>query len=114
MYESKSKPPIPRARFIRRIVSHAAAASALIVVSLALGMAGYEHFEGLPWRDAFLNSAMIAGGMGPVDAPHTDAGKLFAGVYALYSGLVFIVTAGLLLAPAVHRVLHRFHWEQGR
>lgn len=114
MYESKSKPPISRARFVRRVVSHAAAAAALIVVSLAIGMAGYEHFEALPWRDAFLNSAMIAGGMGPVDAPHTDGGKLFEGFYALYSGLVFIVTAGLLFAPAVHRVLHKFHWEQGR
>jgi len=114
VYESKSKPPISRVRFIRRIVSHAAAASALIVVSLALGMAGYEHFEGLPWRDAFLNSAMIAGGMGPVDAPRTDGGKLFAGFYALYSGLVFIVTAGLLFTPVVHRILHKFHWEQGR
>ena len=114
MYESKAHAPIPRRRFIRRVVSHAAAAAALIVVSLAIGMAGYEHFEGLAWRDAFLNAAMIAGGMGPVDAPRTDAGKLFAGFYALYSGLVFIVTAGLLLAPVVHRVLHKFHWEQGR
>ena len=114
VYESKSKPPISRTRFVRRVVTHAAAAVALVVVSLAIGMAGYEHFEGLPWRDAFLNSAMIAAGMGPVDAPHTDAGKVFAGVYALYSGLVFIVTAGLLLAPAVHRILHRFHWEQSR
>ncbi len=114
MYESKSKPPIPRRRFIRRLLSHAAAAAALIVISLAIGMAGYEHFEGLGWRDAFLNAAMIAGGMGPVDAPHTDAGKLFAGLYALYSGLVFIVTASLIFAPVVHRVLHRFHWEQGR
>jgi hypothetical protein len=114
VYEPKSKPPISRRRFIRRVVDHAAAAAALIVVSLAIGMAGYEHFEGLAWRDAFLNAAMIAGGMGPVDAPHTDPGKLFAGLYALYSGLVFIVTAGLLLTPVVHRVLHKFHWEQSR
>ena len=114
MYESKSHPLIPRPRFIRRVLNHAAAAAALVVVSLAIGMAGYEHFEGLAWRDAFLNAAMIAGGMGPVDAPRTDSGKLFAGLYALYSGLVFIVTAGLLLAPAVHRLLHKFHWEQGR
>ena len=114
MYESKSHPPLPRGRFLRRVLRHAAAAAALVVVSLAIGIAGYEHFEDLPWRDAFLNSAMIAGGMGPVDAPHTDAGKVFAGLYALYSGLVFIVTAGLLLTPVVHRVLHKFHWEQSR
>jgi len=96
------------------VLRHAAAALALVVVSLAVGMAGYEHFEGLPWRDAFLNSAMIAGGMGPVDAPHTNGGKVFAGLYALYSGLVFIATAALLLAPLVHRVMHKFHWEQNR
>ena len=96
------------------MIAHVATAAALIVVSLAIGIAGYEYFEGLPWRDAFLNSAMIAGGMGPVDAPHTDGGKVFAGLYALYSGLVFIVTAGLLLTPAVHRILHKFHWEQSR
>jgi hypothetical protein len=114
VYESKSHPPLPRGRFLRRVLRHAAAAAAVVVVSLAIGMAGYEHFERLPWRDAFLNSAMIAGGMGPVDAPHTDGGKVFAGLYALYSGLVFIVTAGLLLTPVVHRVLHKFHWEQSR
>jgi hypothetical protein len=96
------------------VLRHFTAAAALVVVSVAIGMAGYELLEGLAWRDAFLNAAMIAGGMGPVDAPHTEAGKLFAGLYALYSGLVFIVTAGLLLAPVVHRVLHKFHWEQGR
>ena len=111
MYESKLHPPLPRGRFIRRVVRHAAAATALVVVSIAVGMAGYEHFEGLAWRDAFLNTAMIAGGMGPVDAPRTDAGKVFAGLYALYSGLVFIATAALLLAPLVHRVMHKFHWE---
>jgi hypothetical protein len=74
-------------------------------------MAGYMHYESLAWRDAFLNTAMLLGGMGPVDPPHTNGGKMFAGWYALYAGLVFIVTAGLLLAPAVHRVLHRFHWD---
>lgn len=111
MYESKLHPPLPRGRFIRRVLRHAATATALVVVSIAVGMAGYEHFEGLAWRDAFLNTAMIAGGMGPVDAPRTDAGKVFAGLYALYSGLVFIATAALLLAPLVHRVMHKFHWE---
>jgi hypothetical protein len=114
MYEARSHPPIPRRRFLRRMVRHAAAALALLAVSLAVGMAGYEHFERLPWRDAFLNSAMLMGGMGPVDAPRTDAGKLFAGLYALYAGLVFLVAAGLLFAPVVHRLLHRFHWEQDR
>jgi hypothetical protein len=90
---------------------HVAAALGLLLFSLTLGMAGYEHFEQLPWRDAFLNSAMLLGGMGPVDAPRTDGGKLFAGLYALYAGLVFLLVAGLVFAPVVHRVMHKFHWE---
>lgn len=91
---------------------HSAAAFALLLVSLMFGMAGYEYFEQLPWRDAFLNAAMLLGGMGPVDAPRTDRGKLFAGLYALYAGLVFLVAAGLILAPIVHRIMHTFHWEE--
>ena len=75
-------------------------------------MAGYVAFEDLPWMDAFLNAAMLLGGMGPVDMPQTEAGKLFAGLYALYAGLVLIVVAALLISPVIHRVLHRFHWEQ--
>jgi len=80
--------------------------------SLGIGMAGYEHFEDLPWRDAFLNSAMLLGGMGPVDAPKTPGGKLFAGAYALYAGLVFLVAIGIVLAPLLHRLMHRFHWDE--
>ena len=93
---------------------HAAAALALMLVSLMLGMAGYQHFEQLPWRDAFLNAAMLMGGMGPVDAPRTDGGKLFAGLYALYAGLILLVAAVLVVTPVVHRVMHRFHWEKDR
>ena len=75
-------------------------------------MLGYAGIERLPWIDAFLNAAMLLGGMGPVDVPKTDAGKLFAGVYALYAGLVFIVTAGLVVTPVLHRLLHHFHWSE--
>lgn len=114
MYESKAHPPIPRSRFIRRMLLHAAAALALMLVSLMLGMAGYQYFEQLPWRDAFLNAAMLMGGMGPVDAPRTDGGKLFAGLYALYAGLILLVAAVLVVTPVVHRVMHRFHWEKDR
>ena len=114
MYEPKTHAPIPRHRFVRRVLRHAVAAIALLVLSLALGIAGYEYFEHLPWRDAFLNAAMLMGGMGPVDPPRTDGGKVFAGLYALYAGLVFLVASGLVFAPVVHRVLHRFHWEQDR
>jgi hypothetical protein len=114
MYEPKTHPPIPRHQFVRRVLLHVAAALAVLLLSLMLGMAGYEYFEQLPWRAAFLNAAMLMGGMGPVDAPLTDGGKVFAGLYALYAGLVFLVAAGLLFAPIVHRVMHKFHWEQDR
>jgi len=112
VYEPRAHPPIPRERFIRRVLLHLVAALTLLTLSLLLGMAGYEHFEKLSWRDAFLNAAMLLGGMGPVNAPQTDGGKVFAGLYALYAGLLFVVAAGLVLAPVVHRVMHKFHWEQ--
>lgn len=114
MYEARNHPPIPRPRFVKRVLRHAAAALSLLLLSLMIGMAGYGYFEHLAWRDAFLNSAMLMGGMGPVDAPHTDGGKLFAGLYALYAGLVFLIVASLILAPIVHRVLHKFHWQEER
>ena len=114
MYEPKAHPPIPRGRFVRRLLLHIAASVALLLGSLVLGMVGYEHFEQLAWRDAFLNAAMLLGGMGPVNAPQTDDGKLFAGLYALYAGLVFLITVGLAFTPVVHRIMHKFHWEQRR
>ena len=83
----------------------------MVFVSLRFGMWGYRHYEGLSSRDAFLNTAMLLGGMGPVNPPQTPAGKLFAGWFALYAGLVFLVVAGLILAPLVHWILHRLHWD---
>jgi len=74
-------------------------------------MVGYHWFESLPWVDSFLNASMLLGGMGPVDMPQTESGKLFAGFYALYAGMLFLVLAAILLAPVFHRVLHRFHLE---
>ncbi len=112
MYETKTHPPIPPEKFIRRVFLHLAIALLVLLLSVMLGMAGYEHYENLSWRSAFLNTAMLLGGMGPVDAPQTDGGKLFAGLYALYAGLMFLIVAGLILAPVVHRVMHKFHWEQ--
>lgn len=112
MYEHRRVAPLPPARFLLRLGAHFALAGGLVVLSLAGGMAGYRHFEGLGWRDAFVESAMLLGGMGPIRAPQTDGGKLFAGCYALYAGLVFIVTAGVMLAPVVHRIMHLLHWEQ--
>jgi hypothetical protein len=111
MYESRTQAPLSRARFARRALGHAAAALGVFVVFLGGGIAGYAHFEHLTLLDAFLNSAMLLGGMGPVDMPVTPGGKLFAGVYALVAGLVFIALAGLIVAPFAHRLLHLFHWD---
>lgn len=111
MYESKKQPPLPRAGFVRRLLQHLLLALALLAVSLLMGMTGYAYFEHLSWVDGFVNSAMLLGGMGPVNLPVTTGGKLFAGCYALYAGLVFIVTAALMFTPVLHRLLHKFHWE---
>jgi hypothetical protein len=113
VYEHRRTRPLPRRLFVLRMTGHFAIAAILVALSLFGGMWGYERYEHLEWRDAFLNAAMLLGGMGPVDDPQTDQGKLFAGFYALYAGLVFLLVAGVLLAPVVHRVLHRFHWEAG-
>ncbi len=111
MYESKKQAPLPGASFAKRLLGHLLAAFGLLVLSLGIGMLGYCYFENLSALDAFLNSAMLLGGMGPVNNPVTAGGKLFAGIYALYAGLVFIVTAALIFTPIVHRVLHVFHWD---
>jgi hypothetical protein len=114
VYEHRRMRPLSRRRFLGRLAAHVAVAAVLAGLSLLGGMWGYEHYEGLRWRDAFLNAAMLLGGMGPVREPLTDGGKVFAGCYALYAGLVFLVVAGLLMAPVVHRLLHKFHWETDR
>lgn len=113
MYESKQHRPIPRANFIRRLFVHFATAMILLLGSLLAGMAGYEYFEQLAWRDAFINAAMLLGGMGPVNAPQTDGGKIFAGLYALYAGLVFLIVLAIVFTPVIHRILHTFHWDDG-
>ena len=111
MYESRTETPIHSRRFLGRLLVHLGVAVGLLTLSLAGGMAGYTALEGLPAIDAFLNASMLLGGMGPVNTPKTEVGKLFAGCYALYAGLVFIVTAALIFTPIVHRVLHQFHWD---
>lgn len=112
LYERRGDALLPRSLFFLRLAKHFLFALLLLAVSLWIGMAGYEHFERLPWHDAFLNATMLLGGMGPVDEPQTDAGKLFAGWYALYAGLVFLVSVSVMLAPVVHRMLHLFHADE--
>jgi hypothetical protein len=109
--EHKHQPLLSRAEFSRRLVKSAGASAAFIGASLLAGMIGYHYLEGLAWIDAFANAAMILSGMGPLDAPKTWDGKLFAGLYALYSGLAVILAAGILFTPVVHRMLHWFHLE---
>jgi hypothetical protein len=112
MYESRREPLLPRRQFVQRVLRHLGLALGLLLVSLGAGMLGYHLLERLPWLDGFLNSAMLLGGMGPVDPPKTGAGKLFAGLYALYAGLVFIVSAALIFTPVMHRLMHRLHWDE--
>jgi hypothetical protein len=112
MPESKRKPKITRVLYPwRRTFIHAGFGFGLLALSLGVGMWGYEHYERLSARDAFLNAAMLLGGMGPVKTDLSEPGKIFAGLYALYSGLLIIALAGLLLGPGVHHLMHRVHWE---
>ena len=111
MYEQRFEPLLPRVRFIRRLARSAFVALALIATSLLIGIFGYHFIARLGWVDAFLNASMILSGMGPVDEIRGNAAKIFAGCYALFSGIVFITTAGLLLAPLMHRLMHKFHLE---
>ncbi|MCR4416145.1 MAG: hypothetical protein NUV92_00160 [Ignavibacteria bacterium] len=83
-----------------------------MTISLLIGMMGYHFFESLNWIDAFINAAMILGGMGPVEIPQTNGGKIFAGFYALYSGIIFLVAIGVIFAPVFHRMFHLFHWKE--
>ena len=110
--EHKHQPLLSRAEFARRLAKSGAASAAFVGLSLLAGMVGYRYLEGMAWIDAFVNAAMILSGMGPLDAPKTWDGKLFAGLYALYSGLAAILAAGILFTPVVHRMLHWFHLEE--
>lgn len=109
MFEHRREPVLSRAAFLRRIVRYAFIAFVIDAGSLAIGMIGYHAFEGLSWLDSLLNAAMLLGGMGPVNQLHTRAGKLFASFYAIYCGVIFLVVAGVLLAPIIHRFMHHFH-----
>ena len=112
MYEHKSQPLLPRNLYLRRLTGHASVALFVMLCSLAVGILGYHFLEGLSWIDSLLNASMILGGMGPIDGLKTTAAKIFASFYALFSGIVFLVIAGILIAPVAHRFLHRLHLEE--
>ncbi len=114
MYEHHRKPLIPRRAFGWRIARHVLGASGLGLAALWVGMAGYHWVEGLSWLDAYSSAAMILGGMGPATELKTSAGELFAGSYALFACIVFVVGAGVVLAPVAHRAMHRFHLDDER
>ena len=114
MYERKSEPLLTLRQFAHRMLGHAAIAATIIAGALVLGIVGYHFSEGIPWIDALLEASMILSGMGPVHDPQHTAGKLFASGYALFSGVVFLGLAAVILAPVIHRVLHRFHLDEGQ
>jgi len=108
-YEHRSKPVLPLRAYLARLSKSVLLGLVLIGASLFVGMLGYHALERLSWMDSFENAAMILSGMGPLWQPKTEGGKLFAGLYALYSGLAVLAIAGIAFAPAVHRFFHRFH-----
>jgi hypothetical protein len=111
MFEHRKQPLLTPREFLIRQLVYLLVAFAIIAGSLVMGMMGYHFLENLPWIDSLVNASMLLGGMGPVNELHTNAGKLFASFYALYSGIVFLVSVGVILAPLYHRFLHRFHLE---
>ncbi|UVJ44865.1 hypothetical protein NVV94_04570 [Pseudomonas sp. LS1212] len=113
MYESKNQPVLTRRQFIYRLFLHSLTACLLIGGSVALGAGGHLYFEeGVSWHDAVFNATLMLGGIGPISLPQSVAGKLFFAGYGLYAGLVFVTSIGLILAPVVHRILHRFHCDE--
>lgn len=114
MYERHSQPPISRRAFLGRLAAHFGVVFVLFLGSLGVGVAGFALLEGMAWADAFLHASALLGGLGFVEAPGSVGGKLFAALYSLYAGLVFLAAFGIVLAPVVHRILHKFHWEADR
>ena len=114
MFEHISKPLIPYHQFKSRLMRSTLLGLAMVVVSLAIGMAGYLYFfPKMDWADAFVNASMLLGGMGPLASPETTGAKIFSGLYALYCGLTVVMTTAVIFAPVVHRFLHAMHSDDG-
>jgi len=112
MYERKSDPLLPRHKFVQRLGRHALFSLVIIAIALGIGIVGYRVFAELDFLDALLNASMILSGMGPVLTTMPDAAKLFASFYALFSGVIFISSVGIVAAPLAHRLLHHFHLDE--
>jgi hypothetical protein len=112
--ERRHEPLLPRKAFLTRELRYAGGALLIVSLSLSIGILGYHEFGHLDWVDSLLNASFILTGMGPVDQLHTVGGKLFASAYAVFSGIAFLSTIGILMTPLAHRFLHRFHLEEGR
>ena len=110
-FEHRRQPLISRLEFYKRVAVHTAIGLGIIGGSLGIGVLGYHYLGQLDWIDALVNASMILGGMGPVDPITRDAGKVFTSLYALYSGIVFLLTVGIIIAPVAHRILHRLNLE---
>ncbi len=111
MFEHKLEPLLAKEKYFYRILKHIVIAFVVVFISLGIGVLGYHITEGLSWIDSFLNASMILGGMGPVNELHTTTGKVFASLYSLFSGIIFLVIVGIIFAPIYHRFLHKFHLE---
>ncbi len=111
MFEHHTQPLATPAEFAQRMLRYSSITAGIILFSLVIGILGYHYFESLSWIDSLLNASMILGGMGPVNALQTNAGKIFASFYALYSGIVLLASVGILVTPIFHRFMHRFHLE---
>ena len=114
MYEHRHAPLLSRRAFFARLFRHGVWAALLILISLGVGVIGYHSFAGLPWLNSLENASMILTGMGPVDRMEGTGAKLFASGYALFSGVVFLTSMAVLMAPIFHRFLHKFHLEGNR
>ena len=114
MYEHRTEPLLPWRQFLRRLGRHGEIALTILLVSLALGTLGFHWLAPQGWLDAFLNAAMLLGGMGPVGSFEQPVGKVFAGLFALYAGIMFLGASVVLLAPIVHRILHKLHLDEAK
>ena len=112
MFERKYEKLAPLSIFVRRMAASVMLAGILIAIALSIGVMGYHWIAGFDYVDSFLEASMILGGMGPVNSLSTMGAKIFASVYALFSGLLFIAIMGILLTPITHRMLHRFHIDE--